>query len=113
MSDEVERRREQQSLNRRIGRLQGILQTAEVVPPGGPADRVGFGATVTIRNADGSESDYRLVGTEETDHEKGWVSWQSPIAKALLNARLGSRVTFNSPSGKNELEVVRIRYEKL
>ena len=111
LADEVERRREQQALNRRISRLQEILRTADVVAPGGPADRVGFGATVTVRHADGSESDYRLVGTEETDHERGWVSWQSPIAKALLNAHLGSRVAFNSPSGRIELEIVGLRYE--
>ena len=99
-------------LDRRIEELQASLQSAEVVaPPPEPHDRVRFGATVTVRDRSGEESRYRIVGADETDLDRDWVSWMSPIAKALLNARLGERVRFKFPSGETELEVVGIEYE--
>jgi transcription elongation factor GreB len=54
---------------------------------------------------------YRIVGVDETDLDRGWVSWLSPVARALLNARLGERVRFRSPSGDRELTVVAVEYE--
>lgn len=99
-------------LDQRIQQLEQSLQTAEIVDaPVGVADVVRFGATVTIRRADGEEDDYRIVGVDEIDLDRGWVSWASPIAKALMNARLGERVRFRFPSGEEQLEVVRISYE--
>ena len=101
-----------QRLDQRMSYLQQSLQTAVVVPPPTlPEDRVRFGATVTVRERSGAESSYRLVGVDETDIDRGWVSWLSPIAKALFSARLGARVAFRFPSGQEELEIVRIVYE--
>jgi transcription elongation factor GreB len=57
------------------------------------------------------ESTYRIVGVDETDIDRNWVSWLSPIAKALLNARVGQRVRFKFPSGEAELEIIRVAYE--
>ena len=54
---------------------------------------------------------YRIVGADEIDLDQDWVSWVSPIARALLNARLGQRVPFKFPSGETELEVIRIEYQ--
>jgi transcription elongation factor GreB len=51
------------------------------------------------------------VGVDEIDLDRGWVSWASPIAKALLNATLGQRVRFRFPSGEEQLEVLKISYE--
>ena len=53
----------------------------------------------------------RIVGIDETEADRGWVSWLSPIARALLNARLGEGVRFKLPSGEEELEILRIEYE--
>ena len=104
--------RQLQVLDQRILHLQESLQSAVVVsPPSSPEDRVRFGATVTVRERNGSESRYRIVGVDETDLDRGWVSWLSPIAKALLNARLGQRVRFKFPSGDTELEIVKITHE--
>ena len=64
----------------------------------------------TNRDAAGEESTYRIVGVDEADVDRDWVSWVSPIARALLNARLGQRVRFRFPAGEDELEVVRIEY---
>jgi transcription elongation factor GreB len=96
----------------RIAYLDQSLQTAEVVsPPAQPDDKILFGATVTIRDKTGSETKYRIVGVDETDIDRDWVSWRSPIAKALLNARVGQRVKFQIPAGVQEWEIVAINYE--
>lgn len=97
----------------RIDQLQESLQTAVVVPPPAqPWEQVLFGATVTVRDKAGEESRYRLVGVDETDIDRDWVSWCSPIARALLNARLGQRVRFHVPAGEQQLEIVGITYEE-
>ncbi len=93
----------------RIAELQGILMSAEVVEANSAAtDQVTFGATVTLREEDGKEVTYRIVGVDEADGDRGWVSWLSPLARALVMARLGQRVVFQSPAGERKLEVVAI-----
>jgi transcription elongation factor GreB len=99
-------------LDQRIRQLEEGLESAEVVaPPNGPADVVRFGATVTIRESDGNEASYRIVGVDEMDIDRGWVSWASPIAKALLNRKRGEQIRFKFPSGEETLEILEIRYE--
>ena len=105
-------KRQLQALDRRIHQLHDSLQSVEVVgPPAAPWDEVRFGATVTVRDLRGSESRYRIVGIDEADVDRDWVSWLSPIARALLNSRLGQRVRFRFPAGEEELEIVGITYE--
>lgn len=104
--------RQDQVLEQRIRQLEENLQTAEIVePPAAPWDQVRFGATVTVRDRAGNESQYRIVGVDETDIDRGWVSWLSPIARALLKAKLGERVRFRFPAGEEQLEIVGITYE--
>ena len=111
-ADDPDAKRQLASLDQRIHRLEESLQSAEVVPPPeGVADTVRFGATVTVRETNGEESIYRIVGVDETDIDRGWVSWLSPIARALMNAKVGERVRFKIPSGETELEIVAISYE--
>src|SRR5262245_5096920 len=105
-------KRKSASVEQRIALLQASLESAVVVePPPKPWDRVRFGATVTVRERNGNEAKYRIVGVDEMDVDRGWVSWRSPIATALLNARVGQRVRFRIPAGEEELEVVGIDYE--
>lgn len=108
---DAEAKRELQALDQRIAYLQESLRTAEVIPtPAGTPDRVQFGACVTVRDARGEATTYRLVGVDETDLARHWVSWQSPIGRALLNTRLGQRVPFKFPAGQTELEIVQVEY---
>ena len=72
---------------------------------------VHFGATVTVCENDGPETRYRIVGVDETDLDRHWVSWLSPLARALMNAQRGQRVTLKAPRGPKELEIVQIAYE--
>lgn len=103
---------ELQRVELRAAYLQQSLASAEVTPvPPLPHDVVRFGATVTVRDAKGVETRYRIVGVDEADFVRDEVSWLSPIARALLNARLGQKVPFKFPTGQTTLEIVGIRYE--
>ena len=107
-----EARRRLQLTDERIEHLQQNLHSAMVVnPPAAPADHVRFGATVTVRNRRGEESCYRIVGVGEADVDRDWVSWLSPLAKALLNARVGQQVGIKLPDGEEQLKIVRVAYE--
>jgi len=105
-------KRKSASVEQRIALLQASLESAVVVePPPPPWDRVRFGATVRVRERNGNEAKYRIVGVDEMDIDRGWVSWRSPIAMALLNSKVGQRVRFRIPAGEEELEIVSIDYE--
>lgn len=111
-SSNAEAKRQLKLLDQRILALDQSLQSAEIVePPAGSQDVVRFGATVTVRDNDGEETRYRIVGIDETDIDRDWVSWRSPIARALLNAHLGQTVRFKFPAGEKELKIVGITYE--
>ena len=110
--DPEEARRLLAGLDQRAAFLHETLRTAVVVPaPPPPHDKVLFGATVTVRQQDGLETGYRIVGVDATDIDRDWISWLSPIARALLNTRLGQRVRLKLPAGERELEIVGISYE--
>ena len=68
-----------------------------------------FGSTVVLEKPGGGRIEYQFVGEDEADPAKGWVSWASPLARALMNAREGDVVTWMRPSGGVELEVVAFR----
>jgi transcription elongation factor GreB len=109
--EDPEAKRELQALDRKIRQLQQSLRSADVVaPPSSPSDVVRFGATVTVKEEDGSVARYRIVGVDETDLGRGWISWQSPLAGALLNARTGQRVTFPAPAGSRTLEITAVNF---
>ena len=111
-SDDPDAKRQLARLDQRIMQLEESLQSAEIVsPPDGPVEFVRFGTTVTVRESDGNEATYRIVGVDEIDLDRGWVSWLSPIAKALLNGRRGERIRFEFPSGEETLAIREIRYE--
>ena len=72
---------ERQKLESRIRQYQQRIQTFVITPPSPvEPDRVAFGATVTVRNASGEEFAYRIVGIDEVDLDRDWISWQSPLA---------------------------------
>jgi transcription elongation factor GreB len=110
-ADDPEAKRRLGLLDQRIFQLEQSLQSAEVIsPPADPPATVTFGATVTVRGPDGEET-FRIVGVDETDHERGWVSWLSPVARALMNAKKGEKVLFKYPCGEEDLEILAISYE--
>jgi len=111
LTDKHQSEQKLQSLDQRTLQLRHILESAVIVPPPpSPWNQARFGATVAVRDSRGERSSYRIVGVPEVDAEKGWVSWLSPIAKALINAKLGQQVRFRVPSGEEQLEVLEISY---
>ncbi len=102
-------------IDRRIRFLTRRLENAVVVDPleQTNTDVVYFGATVTVLDETGAENRYSIVGLDEADPGRGRVSWISPLARALLKARLGDSVRFQAPGGTRELEIVDIAYLNL
>ena len=75
-----------------------------------PRDEVHFGARVKAETDDGDVHEFTIVGEDEADVATGKVSWQSPLAKALIGARKGDTVKWRRPAGDTELEILDIRY---
>jgi transcription elongation factor GreB len=105
-------------VDRRIRFLIKRLDMSEVVDPAarGSAeddDQVFFGATVRVRNAAGEERTVAIVGVDEIDTARGYISWVSPMARALIKAREGDMVTLRTPGGAEELEIVGVEYRAL
>lgn len=111
-ADDCDARRELQVLDQRIRYLQQSLRTAELVPPPPPDARavVRFSASVTVREAGQATTCYRIVGIDEADLARNWISHVSPLARALLQTRCGDRITLPTPRGPRELHVLAIDY---
>ena len=101
-------------IDRRIRFLTKRLDVAEVADPTlhHGNDQIFFGATVTYANSRGEEKTVTITGVDEADNLKGDVSWVSPIARALIKARVGDEVQFATPGGTQTLEVLEVRYPK-
>ncbi len=105
-------KRLQQAMAARALQIQKTLQTAVITaPPTAATDVVQFGATVKVRERSGDETTYRIVGVDETDLDRNLVSWLSPIAKALLNRRVGETVRLKLPLGEEQLTILSVSYE--
>ena len=104
-------------IDRRIRFLIRRLDVAEVVDPAAHRDegfdQVFFGATVTVRSAKDGERTVSIVGIDEIDTARGYISWVSPMARALLKAREGDTVTLHTPGGVDELEILIVHYVPL
>jgi transcription elongation factor GreB len=103
-------------IDRRIRFLTKRLDNAEVVDPLTPRDaelagRVFFGATVVYSNVAGVEKTVTIVGIDELDLSRNYITWISPLARALMKAREGDSVTLHAPGGREELDILEVRYE--
>ncbi|NBQ29332.1 MAG: transcription elongation factor GreB, partial [Burkholderiaceae bacterium] len=79
---------------------------------GGDPEQIFFGATVQYCDSEGIETTIRIVGVDEVDLERGYVSWVSPIAKALIKAKVGDTVKIQTPSGLKEIDIVGVNYDE-
>jgi transcription elongation factor GreB len=99
-------------IDRRVRFLTKRLDSAIVVKPGEVDESVvRFGARVEVRDENGKQSRYRLVGPDEADPSAGKVSFQSPLGRALLKRRVGDVVSVTRPMGEIEIEILAIDYE--
>lgn len=99
-------------IDRRIRFLTKRLDIAEVADPAlhHGNDQVFFGATVCYVNRQGVERTVTIKGIDEVDNLNGEVSWISPVARALLKARVGDEVQLMTPGGLEQLEVLSVSY---
>lgn len=102
-------------IDRRIRFLTKRLESIQVVDPKEQAaknvDRILFGATVTLQMEDGRKPKYQIVGIDEADAKAGKISWISPLAKVLLNKKVGDVVELKLPNGESqEIEILELRY---
>ena len=110
----IYRKKQLREMDRRIRYLQKRLPQLKVVdrPADAPAERVYFGATVDLTDDDYQEQTYRIVGADEFDPARSWISIDSPIARALIGKAIDDTVEVQTPSGLVGLTVVEIKYDK-
>jgi transcription elongation factor GreB len=110
--DYIYGKRRLREIDRRIRFLTKRLDLAEVVDSSKQEnlDQVFFGATVDYATARGEAQTVTIVGIDEVDLDRGHVSWVSPIARALLKARIGEVVTLHTPGGPEQIDVLDVRY---
>ncbi|SRR6056297_1873897 len=107
----IYRKKQLRGIDGRIRYLQKRLDVVEVVREQPKTlDRVFFGAFVTLEDEAGETSRYRIVGADEIDSKLGWISVDSPVARALLGRRLDEEVSIDTPAGARQLIVVEIDY---
>lgn len=103
-------RKRLRELDKRLRYIDGLLKNTQVFDQEKVStERVCFGSTVKIRDEDGKEKNYTIVGEGETEFHQFGVSWKSPAARALLGKSIGEFVTINRPIGEIEVEIVLIR----
>jgi transcription elongation factor GreB len=111
-------KRKLRQIDGRIRFLTKRIEAAEVVDPEAPrtgqrATRAFFAATVRFENNAGVERTVSIVGTDEVDLERGHISWQSPLGRALMKAAEGDEVVLHAPGGDETLAVLEVRYERI
>ena len=75
-----------------------------------PRDEVHFGAIVRIEDDESNEQEFAIVGDDEADVAAGKISWASPLARAMIGAKVGETIAWRRPAGEAELSIVDIRY---
>jgi transcription elongation factor GreB len=110
--DYIYGKRRLREIDRRLRYLTKQLETAIVVDPKQQQSltQVFFGATVTYQKSDGLSITVKLVGIDEADLANDKISWNSPIAKALMKSSVGDIITFKTPNGSEKIEVLAIKY---
>jgi transcription elongation factor GreB len=111
-------KRRLRQIDRRIRFLTKRIDAAEVVDPeaartGRALTHVFFGATVRYATAAGAERVVSIVGADEIDLDRGYISWVSPLARALMKAGPGDEVVLHAPGGSEQLEILEVRYQRI
>lgn len=101
---------DQAEIEGRIKKIEKMLENVEIIEKGN-ADVVGLGTTVSIRYVDDEDEtdEYKIVGSQEADPFMSKISNESPIAKAIMNKRIGDIVDVESPNGVYQIEIIDIK----
>jgi len=109
----IYRKKELREIDRRIRYLQKRIPDLQVVvQPAHEPTRVYFGCWVTLQDSESREVVYRIVGPDEFDPGKGWISMDSPVALALMRKTVDDEVSVATPNGLAHYDIVAIRHEQ-
>jgi transcription elongation factor GreA len=103
-----EAKRQQAFLEGRIMTLEVMLKNAVIIEQNGPSDTVILGSRVTVVEEGFEPETYTIVGSAEANPGDGRISNESPLGSALLGCRVGAKVTFETPAGPAEMELLSI-----
>jgi transcription elongation factor GreB len=111
-------KRRLREIDRRIRFLAKRIDAAEVVDPETPrsgraATRIFFGATVRYADTAGNERVVSIVGLDEVDLDRNYISWVSPLARALMKSQPGDFVVLRAPGRTQQLQILEVRYERI
>ena len=107
----IYRKKELRELDARIGYLQRRMPKLKIVRDVGDTNSVFFGAWVTIVDADGIESVYRIVGPDEIDYSMDYISIDSPMARALRGKHIDDEFSLNNGTEIRQYLITDIRYK--
>jgi transcription elongation factor GreB len=88
-----------------------VLSVVTEYPPQG-TEKIFFGAWVDLEDDDGKHTRYRIVGADESDAQRGYISIESPVARALMGKRVGDTVTVMRPKGEVTFEIRGVHYRE-
>lgn len=101
-------------IDKRIQFLNKRIDSSQVIDPKkNNSDIIDFGATVSILTEDDIKKKYSIVGIDEVDISKEKISWQSPLGAALLNKKVGDWVSYKTPKGEMEVEIIGFVYDRI
>lgn len=103
-----EAKRQQGFLEGRIMTVKAMLDNAVIIESNGPSDTVVIGSRVTVREEGWEPETYTIVGSAEADPGAGRISNESPMGQALVGHSVGSKVTFDTPGGALQVEILSI-----
>jgi len=106
----IYRKKQQGEIDRKIRYLQKRLPDLRVIDQIANKEQIFFGAYVELEQEDGQIVKYRIVGPDETDADKGWISIDSPLAKALLKKHVDDDVSINLAGQQNTYFINKINY---
>lgn len=109
----IYRKKELAGLDRRIRYLQKRLPTLTVVSPRAGNDKIYFGAWVDLETAEGEVLTYRIVGADETDAKKGFISLDSPMSRQLLGKQVDDEINLTLGDKQSVYWIVGIRYTEV
>lgn len=96
-------------LDTQIEELKTVLAKVRVVSSAGKGSKAGLESLVTVKNSDGQEIDYQLVGEHEADPLNRKISYASPLGQALMGGKIGDKVMAKTPRGKVEYKIIAIK----
>ena len=111
VEEDSEARQKLREIDRDLRYFRAQLERATLVDTAHqPRDQVHFGAIVKMEDEDGAQHEFSIVGDDEADVAKGLISWASPLARAMIGAKIGDTVVWRRPAGEAEVYIVDIRY---